>query len=227
MERRMGNISSLVLKCTLATASWDAIVIWDWSFSFSFLAPFFFFFTLLCKDSAMLLCQSMYNHTTNYGDMFIWEMAAIPIVHLSRLLTRFSHPWFVVQGSKLSIGKVQLMLLHDTVLSTEQLCVSDVSPGFFLACIWSPLLLASFCANPCENLTMWRIFSQSLREEKKSWYGYGTVTGTVRQIVKRMHGWNLHGEIPRWIEARMLNSAVLLVWNQHSSVALFSGSVIV
>jgi hypothetical protein len=38
--------SSLVLKCTLATASWDAIVIWDWSFSFpfSFLVPFFFFF---------------------------------------------------------------------------------------------------------------------------------------------------------------------------------------
>ena len=105
MERRMGNISSLVLKCTLAAASWDAIVIWDWSFSFSFLAPFFFFFTLLCKDSAMLLCQSMYNHTTNYGDMFIWEMAAIPTVHVSRLLTRFSHPWFANSGKQVVCWK--------------------------------------------------------------------------------------------------------------------------
>jgi hypothetical protein len=84
-------------------------------------------------------------------------------------------------------------------------------------------LLASSCANPCENLTMWRIFCQSLRE-----HGYGTVTGTVRQIVKRMHRWNLHGdsEMDRGKNAEC-SSNYYLVWNQHSSVALFSGSVIV
>lgn len=156
----------------------------------------------------MLLCQSMYNHTTNYGDMFIWEMTAIPTVHLSRLSTQFSHPFGFANSGK------QALCWKNSVNVTTWYCIINwtalrfrcISIFFFAACIWSSLLLASSCANPCENLTMWRIFCQSLRE-----HGYGTVTGTVRQIVKRMHRWNLHGETPRWIEARMLNAAVIII----------------
>ena len=75
IQRMMGNVIVWCQQCYTS----DGIMGCNCNlrlvcFSSSSFSPF------LVKIQRMSLCQSMYNHTTRYGDMFIWEMAAIPTI---------------------------------------------------------------------------------------------------------------------------------------------------